>query len=99
MFMPKQGMSNVWCGITENAKFLCEGMQVAVNNGKNTLFWDHKWVSKTTLSSLAIKLIPDALIGATVGEMWDNLQGWKWEDFAEFLPTDVLKQIQSYELN
>lgn len=32
MFVPKQGSSNVWNGITSNAKFLCEGSRMAVGN-------------------------------------------------------------------
>lgn len=32
MFVSKEGSSNVWNGITENAKVLCEGMTVAVGN-------------------------------------------------------------------
>lgn len=42
MFVPKPGMSNIWSGITENARVLCEGMRMAVGHGLNTLFWDHK---------------------------------------------------------
>lgn len=98
MFSPKSRMSNVWRGITENAKFLCKGAQVAVNNWKTTFFWDHKWALKSTLSSLATQPIPEALLGASVNEMWDINQGWCWDLFADYLPHEVLKVIQSFEL-
>lgn len=99
MFLPKPGMSNVWRGVTENAKFLCEGSQVAVNIGKTTLFWDHKWATNSTLSFLATQPIPTDLLGATVNEMWDSVQGWRWEKFVDYLPQDVIKIIQSFELS
>lgn len=98
MFSPKPGMSNVWNGITENAKLLCEGAQVAVNDGKTTLFWDHKWATNSTLSYLATQPIPDEILGATVNEMWDPNLGWRWEIFADYLPQNILKIIQSFEV-
>lgn len=49
MFNPKPNMSNVWNGITENAKLLGEGTRIAVGNGARTLFWDHKWATSKPL--------------------------------------------------
>lgn len=98
MFNPKKGSSNVWVGITDNARFLCEGMRTSIGNGMNTLFWDHNWATNKPLSSLASQEIPAELLGATVGEMWEMGQGWKWDVFAPYLESNVLKQIQSYEL-
>lgn len=98
MFVPKAGMSNVWRGITENSKILCEGMRMAVGNGDTTLFWDHKWAANTPLSELITQPIPTELEGATVGEMWEAGQGWRWEIFSPYLPHDTLKLIQSHEL-
>ena len=98
MFVPKVGMSNVWRGITDNAKVLCEGIQVAVGNGHSTLFWDHRWATSVPLIELAAVPVPTELLGHTVEEMWDVAQGWKWDVFAPYLPQDVLRRIQSYEL-
>lgn len=98
MFVPKKGMSNVWSGITENAKVLCEGMRMAVGNGARTLFWDHKWATSKPLCELVTQAIPSELAGVTVEELWDKDFGWKWDQFAPYLSTDVLKQIQAYEL-
>lgn len=36
--MAKPGMSNVWTGISENTKLLCEGIRVAVGNGSKNSF-------------------------------------------------------------
>ncbi|KAL2927651.1 hypothetical protein RDABS01_019982 [Bienertia sinuspersici] len=43
LFTPKKGSSNVWSGIVENARVLCEGAKMAIGNGCQTLFWDHSW--------------------------------------------------------
>lgn len=98
MFEPKTGMSNVWRGITDNAKLLCEGMRMEVGNGSQTLFWDHKWVIDQPLSDLATEPIPLSIAGATVAEMWEINHGWRWEVFAPYLHSDTLKLIQSHEL-
>lgn len=98
MFVPKQGMSNIWSGITENTRVLFEGMRMAVGNGLNTLFWDHKWVLNKPLSYVVTQPIPPELEGATVDDMWDKDFGWKWETFASYLNSDHLKMIQSFEL-
>lgn len=49
MFEPKAGASNVWQGITDNAKFMSEGTRVVVSSGSQTLFWDHKWATPKPL--------------------------------------------------
>ncbi|XP_056688793.1 uncharacterized protein [Spinacia oleracea] len=98
MFEPKKGMSNVRRGITENAKLLCEGMRMAVGNGNQTLFWDHKWATDKPLSDLVTKPLSPDLAGATVAEMWESGFGWRWEIFSPYLQQDTLKLIQSYEL-
>ncbi|XP_021717958.1 uncharacterized protein LOC110685744 [Chenopodium quinoa] len=98
MFESKKDMSNVWCGITANAKLLGEGTQIAVGNGHNTVFWDHKWVGDTPLSNMATQPILQELEGATVAEMWEENSGWRWNIFAPFLPQDILKLIQNHEL-
>lgn len=98
MFVPKKSMSNVWRVITDNARLLCEGMKMAVGNGSQTLFWDHKWVTDQPLNDLVTHPLPMKLAGATVEEMWEPENGWRWEVFSPFLDADTLKLIQSYEL-
>lgn len=98
MFEPKAGMSNVWSGITENARYLCEGTKVTVGNGSSTLFCDHKWATDNPVIELAILPVPVEIAGATVEEMWEVDQGWKWDVFAPYLTQETLKLIQSHEL-
>ncbi|KAL2902361.1 hypothetical protein RDABS01_027443 [Bienertia sinuspersici] len=98
MFVPSSNSSNLWKGITENATTIRKGVQLAIGNGKQTLFWDHAWAMNQPLIELAIKPIPEEILGATVFEMWEFGSSWKWDKFAEFLPLSVLKTIQSLEV-
>lgn len=98
MFTPKSNMSNVWRGITENARVLCEGGRMASSNGLTTLFWDHKWALDKSLREVAIQPIPPHLEGATVADLWDGEARWKWNEFANILPPNIIKQIDAYEL-
>ena len=77
MFVQKANSSNVWRGITDNARILCEGLKMAVGNGARTLFWDHCWVLDKPLSEMIIAPVPQDLAGATVEELWEHGVGWK----------------------
>ena len=98
MFQAKNGMSNVWSGITENARVLCEGMRVAVGNGAQTRFWDHRWATDTPLRELTTQPIPLEISNATVEEMWEDGYGWKWDIFSPYLNVATLSMIQSHGL-
>lgn len=98
MFEPKAYGSNVWKGITENAKTLGEGMRMVVGNESRMLHWDHKWVSDTPVSNLTTQQIPMVIAGANVEEMREHECGWKWDVFAPFISFDTLKLLQAYEL-
>ncbi|KAK9671970.1 hypothetical protein RND81_12G067000 [Saponaria officinalis] len=99
MFQPKLNMSNVWSGITSQAKIINMGSSMVVGNGRETLFWDHSWVDSGCLIDKAIAPVPDSILGATVSEMWDETSGWKWDEFSNFLPDEELKKIVSYSLS
>ncbi|KAK9699777.1 hypothetical protein RND81_08G195600 [Saponaria officinalis] len=98
MFQPKPNRSNVWSGITSQAKIINHGSTAAVGNGRRTLFWDHSWVDKGCLSDRVLDPIPEAILGATVSEMWDEDSGWKWDVFSNYLPREQLQKIASYSL-
>ncbi|KAK9689452.1 hypothetical protein RND81_09G059900 [Saponaria officinalis] len=98
MFQPKQGMSNVWAGITSQANTISQGTAMAIGNGRNTLFWDHCWLDENCLSDKATAPIPTKILGATVSEMWCESTGWKWDTFANYLPDIELKKIASFSL-
>lgn len=86
MFTPTSNMSNVWRGITDNAQWVKQGTSVAIHNGKQTLFWDHIWATEMTLRVAAIHDIPPEIEGATMEEMWEVGQCWRWDLFAH-MPT------------
>ncbi|KAL2929247.1 hypothetical protein RDABS01_034658 [Bienertia sinuspersici] len=70
-----------------------------IGDGQTTLFWDHKWVENYPLIDVTIKEVPQNILGATVAEMWNDELGWKWDTFAEYLPLNILRKIQSFELS
>lgn len=98
MFEPVAGSSNVWKGITDNACWLKEGAATAIGNGKSTCFWDHKWAMEPPLRHVCTSEIPAHLEEAKVEDMWEEGQGWKWSEFADYLPATALMRIASHEL-
>lgn len=71
---------------------------VDIGNGKNTLFSDHCWATKTPLREAALGPIPPELDGALVKEMWGEGREWKWACFGHLLPPMILKMIASHKL-
>jgi len=67
-----------------------------LSNGKTTLFWDHSWASNALLATIATKDIPIQLQDITVAEARIPNPGWDWECLAEYLPTNILKQLESH---
>lgn len=98
MFTPTTNMSNVWRGITDNVQWLKKGTSTAIGNGRHTLFWDHLWVTDIPLRSLVTHPTPEAIEGATVGEMWEMDNDWKWDEFANLLPNHILKKIAAHQV-
>ncbi|KAH9607320.1 hypothetical protein KSS87_015468 [Heliosperma pusillum] len=91
-------MSNVWAGISSQAKVIKDGVSATIGNGQRTLFWDHAWAAEYCLSDKATSTIPDSILGATVSELWDKDSGWKWDLFANFLDKDELLKIAAFSL-
>lgn len=71
---------------------------MAASNGSTILFSDHKWALDKTLREVAFQPIPDHLEAATVADLWDNEASWKWNDFANILPPDIIKQTDAHEM-
>ncbi|XP_074313591.1 uncharacterized protein LOC141648774 [Silene latifolia] len=99
MFQPKSNMSSVWAGITSQVHTISKGTAMAIGNGRHTIFWDHSWVDDECLSDKAIAPIPTDILGATVSEMWNEANGWKWDLFANYLPQIELQKIASFLLS
>ena len=99
MFTPKQGMSNIWSGISAQAAVIRVGTAVSIGNGRNTLFWNHPWLDGISLSDRAILPVPQDKLVNTVADMWCSETGWNWDEFSDYLaPTELLK-IDSYSVS
>ncbi|KAJ8425838.1 hypothetical protein Cgig2_021305 [Carnegiea gigantea] len=99
MFSSKSEASNVWQGISKNAKLIRKGARAEVGNRRRTLFWSHSWAYDEPLSKLATKVIPPAIEDASMEELWDENEGWKWHLFEELLPEETLKKITVISVN
>lgn len=42
--------------------------------------------------------IPSDILGATVQEMWEEGQGWRWDIFSPYLHQNTLKLIQAHKV-
>ena len=98
MFKEKANASNAWRGIIQNVDIVRKGVNMAVGNGAKTFFWHHRWATDKPLIELTTVDPPLMLQDVTVGEMWDVNTGWKYDDFANFLPPATLKQIAAHSL-
>ena len=98
MFREKANSSNAWWGIVQNIDIVRKGINMAVGNGARTFFWHHRWATEKPLIELTIVSPPLRIQDLTVGEMWDSNIGWKFDCFANFLPSNVLQNIAAHSL-
>ena len=98
MFKNKANASNAWRGIIQNVDVVRKGINMAVGNGAKTFFWHHRWATDKPLIELTIVEPPILVQDVRVGEMWDANIGWKFDDFANFLPPEALKKIAAHVL-
>jgi len=99
LFSSKHKASNIWQGISENAKLIRQRARAEVGNGKKTFFWFHSWACDKPLSILVTNPIPSNIKDATVEELWDEKSGWKWDLFDELLPEETIRKIASISVN
>lgn len=66
----------------------------AIGSGKKIMFWIHRWVPnmKSSLSEVAVSVIPDHLMYKTVDFFVDS-SGWAWDMFERFIPAEVASII------
>ena len=99
MFVQKHTISNTWCGILDNAKFVQKGVRREVGNGRTTLFWHHSWATHKPLLLLAQQPIHTCVINNIVEDYWDPMRGWKWEEFSDIFPNEILRKIAAFEVS
>ncbi|XP_019200030.1 PREDICTED: uncharacterized protein LOC109193611 [Ipomoea nil] len=86
---PKQNMLNAWKCILKSVPAILAGSKHLVRNGKGTLFWQDIWIGDRSLRDVASPQIPDSISQLKVSDYWSNIDGWKWDDFEDFLPSAI----------
>jgi len=92
------GGSMLWKGITENNHVINLGAGMAVGDGCNTRFWQHRWAVDVPLEEVLSQHLPETVRSLRVRDYWTEGEGWKWGLFADLLPPKIVKRIASFEL-
>ncbi|KAA3472034.1 non-LTR retrotransposon transposase [Gossypium australe] len=95
----KHGQSPIWRGIVKAAPTLSQGSTRVMAEGKETDFWDDSWFGYGRLIDQIQAPIPMSIRHKKVADFWDNGHGWKWNEFAPFLPHKALLQLAPIALN
>ncbi|KAJ8437286.1 hypothetical protein Cgig2_010111 [Carnegiea gigantea] len=91
-------MSNMWRGAAENLGNLRNAMGMAVGDGCATRFWMDRWMEPSPILIFANKPVPGTELDKRVCDYWSAHGGWRWDDFAEYLPQPILQRVASFEL-
>jgi len=62
--------SNAWHGIIETMEMTNVGMGVALEDGRHTEFWNHRWLDGKKLLEHALSPIPEHLVSHRVRDFW-----------------------------
>jgi len=82
----------------ETKDMLNKGLGMEIGDGRHTEFWNHRWTSDTILAHQALRPIPEEHRGRRIRDYWQQGRGWDWSQLSQLLPSDVLKQVASFEL-
>ncbi|KAJ8435962.1 hypothetical protein Cgig2_017500 [Carnegiea gigantea] len=94
----QQSASNAWHGLMDVFELTKNGMGHAVGDVRQTKFLVHKWVDGTVLLNHATKEVPANHKERLVCDYWNAEKGWDWDQPAEFLQSEYLQRIASFEL-
>jgi len=90
--------SNAWRGILEHIQLSNQGLCVAIGDGRQAQFWQHKWLDGERLLEQASGVVPETHRHKKVSEYWKLDVGWEWTQFSSLLLASTLQRIASYEL-
>jgi len=90
--------SNAWRGLLETLEPTKQGLGVAIGDGRQTEFWNHKWLDGKLLREHALCPIPEAQSHFRVCDYWEPRRGWDWSKLSHTLPPEILQRITSFEL-
>jgi len=68
--------SNAWWGILSTMGHTKQGVGKAIEDGRQTLFWTHRWLDGNLLSDQALMDIPKDQYGYRVCDYWSPNGGW-----------------------
>lgn len=74
----KRSDSNVWKGICAAAPTIEKGVIKVVKNGKNTSFWNDRWVGNDKLRNHMIGPLNKEADNLKVAECWNEQGTWDW---------------------
>jgi len=75
-----------------------QGLGVAIGDGRQTEFWNHKWLDGKILRDHVLCPISDAHSFNKVCDYWIQGSGWDWGQLSHTLPLEILQRIASFEL-
>jgi len=90
--------SNAWRGIMEAMPLIKKGVGVAIGDGRQTLFWSHRWLDGMVPEEQTHMPIPEDHVRRRVYDYWQPNSGWDWDQLATFLPSPVLNRVASFRL-
>ncbi|KAJ8444213.1 LOW QUALITY PROTEIN: hypothetical protein Cgig2_028094 [Carnegiea gigantea] len=94
-FSPGCKPSNAWKGICEVSPILQRAIMLSIGDGRNTLFWSHRWATRRPIIEAGDNLVPTEDQKKLVADYWQPGVGWKWKDFTSFVSREVQEQITS----
>jgi len=90
--------TNAWRGIMETMESTEKGLGMALGDGRNTAFWEHRWLDGRRLVDHAIAPIPAPIYYSRVRDFWEPLTGWDWTRLSPYLPQVILDRMSSFDL-
>jgi len=90
--------SNTWRGILETRDLLTKGIGTTIGDGRQTEFWNHKWMDGKILSNHILSSLPEDQRHNKVRDYWDLNKGWDWERLSQLLPAELLHRVASFDL-
>jgi len=71
--------SNAWHGIVETTAQTNQGLGVAIGDGRQTEFWNHKWLGGKILREHVLCPILNIHASNRGCDYWIHRSGWNWE--------------------